>query len=124
VETMAVRSKMQVETAQINLPPSLPAALKTTLYRVIQEALVNALRHSEASCVKIRASLEAGEARLGVEDDGRGFDPHSPRAPGSGIGFRSMRERLAPLGGRLEVSAAPGRGTLVEAFAPVRENRP
>jgi signal transduction histidine kinase len=124
VESMAVRSKMQVETHEIDLPQSLRAALKTTLYRVVQEALVNAFRHSEAGCVKIRAFVEEGQAHLVVEDNGRGFDVHSLAAPGSGIGFRSMRQRLAPLGGRVEVWAAPGSGTRVEAFAPWRGNEP
>jgi two-component system sensor histidine kinase UhpB len=124
VETMAARSKMQVETAGINLPPSLPAALKTTLYRVIQEALVNALRHSAASRIDIRASIELGEAHLVVEDDGCGFDVHSLPAQGTGIGLKSLRQRVTALGGRLEVSAAPGRGTRIEVFLPVREGAP
>lgn len=121
VETMAARSKVQVETSGINLPPWLSAALKTTLYRVIQEALVNALRHSEASRIEIRASIERGEVRLVVEDNGRGFDVHSLPAQGTGIGLKSLRQRVTALGGRLEVSAAPGQGTRIEAFVPVRE---
>lgn len=121
VETMAVRSRMRVETSDIEVPPTLSTALKTTLYRVIQETLVNALRHSGASCVKIAVSAEAGQVRLVIEDDGQGFDPSSLAAQGTGIGLKSLRRRVEELGGRLEISAAPGRGARFAALVPIGE---
>lgn len=98
---------------------ALAPRLQTALYRVAQEALHNALRHSGAACVHV--SLEcpaAGSATLVVADDGCGFDPaRLPRQ--AGIGLAGMRERLELLEGRFELITAPGRGTTVRATLDV-----
>lgn len=89
------------------------------LWRVVQEALSNAVRHGEPACVRVRLdSPKSGQVRVRIEDDG-GAGPAEPR-PGSGFGLRGMRERMAAAHGELRIEAAPGRGWTVEALAPVR----
>lgn len=89
--------------------------LENAIYRVVQEALTNAARHARAERVDIRLRERDGRLELAIEDDGVGFDP---RARHEGFGLRGMRERIALLGGRLEVSSEPGAGTRLEAIFP------
>ena len=95
-----------------------PAADHAVL-RVTQEAVGNAARHADARTITIALRPTDGGAELVVADDGRGFDP-SVLSPSSGIGLRLMRERVAELGGNLEVDSAIGGGTRVRATFPVR----
>ncbi|MBA2442754.1 MAG: PAS domain S-box protein [Rubrobacter sp.] len=82
----------------------------TELLRIVQEALVNARRHSGAQHVRVALTSEAEEVRVEVADDGRGFEPALAR----GIGLCAMRERASNLYGRLDVHSEPGQGTRVE----------
>ena len=82
------------------------------LLRVAQEAVSNAIRHAGASRIVVRLEESDGEVRLTVSDDGRGFDPEALSA-GQSFGITGMRERAARAGGRIEISGAPGRGTIV-----------
>lgn len=82
-----------------------------TLYRVAQEALTNVVRHADAKLVAIAHSVTGGEATLSVTDDGQGFD----LAAVSHMGLRSLTERLARVGGRLDVRSAQGQGTALSA---------
>jgi signal transduction histidine kinase len=90
------------------------AEVETTLYRIIQEALTNAVKHAGASRVAVEAREEDGALRLSVTDDGRGFDTG---APGAGFGLAGMRERVLLLGGTLDVQSGPA-GTRIEATLP------
>ncbi len=97
----------------------LPATLETTLFRVAQEALTNVRKHAETGRVRVTLGRRAdGVVRLEVRDWGRGFDPGAAAdggGPGERVGLSSMRERVTLLGGRLEISSEPGRGTSVVA---------
>ena len=95
----------------------LPTGLKHTLYRVTQEALHNILKHAQARQVSVSLGIAGGRARLRIKDDGVGFATDKDY-PGH-LGLRSMRERVAQLGGRLEISSSPGKGTDVRAELPV-----
>jgi signal transduction histidine kinase len=88
------------------------------IYRIVQEALNNVRKHSQAESVAIRLRLHAGEAWLDIEDDGVGFDRAQPdwRA---GLGLASMEERARLLGGRFAVQSRPGKGTKIEVRLPV-----
>lgn len=89
------------------------------LYRIVQEALTNAVRHADAS--RIRVALRAGDETLcvTVEDDGRGFAaPGDLRDGGHGLGLIGMRERARNAGGSLTIASAPGAGTRVRAELP------
>jgi signal transduction histidine kinase len=96
----------------------LPREVETALYRIIQEALTNIVKHAEASRVSIVLTHRDGVAVVVVEDDGSGFDASSTR--GDGLGLVGMRERVALLGGRLRMESAAGSGTTVRAEVPLR----
>jgi len=91
----------------------LPADVGSTLYRITQEALTNVAKHAKASHVSVVVDKREGEARLIVEDDGRGFDMHEATARGRRerrLGLSGMRERAALAGGTLEVESSADRG--------------
>ena len=85
------------------------------LLRIVQKAMTNARRHSGARRVGVTLWAEGNDLVAEVSDDGRGFETET--APG--IGLRSMRERAAALGGKLEVQSEPGEGTRVRLWAPM-----
>ena len=94
----------------------LPLEARETLFRIAQEALANIARHSAANRTDFSLVYEAGVARLTIQDDGIGFDPHAQRG---GIGLYSMRERAEALGGRFIVDSAPGQGTRIQVSLPI-----
>jgi signal transduction histidine kinase len=89
--------------------------LETTIYRMVQESLTNAAKHSEASHIAVEVVEDREAVRVVVRDDGRGFDLD---APASGFGLTGMRERIALAGGRLSISSSSSDGTSVEAAFP------
>jgi signal transduction histidine kinase len=95
----------------------LPAPVETALYRVVQEALTNVLRHSAARRVSVVLMRSAAQASAVVEDDGGGFDADA--VAGHRLGILGMRERAALVGGTLTVESGPGRGTTVIARVPL-----
>jgi signal transduction histidine kinase len=96
--------------------PHLPAAVEVACYRIVQEALTNAVRHAGASNCRVRIGLDAEALSVEVEDDGRGIR-EDDRA---GVGMSSMRERAEELGGSCSVESSVGTGTLVSALLPRR----
>jgi PAS domain S-box-containing protein len=100
----------------------LPAEVETALFRVTQEALTNVSKHAPSARVKITLQLLNDCVRLHVRDWGPGFDPEEATeggGPGERLGLSSMRERVALLGGHLEVHSQPGEGTEVVAEIPL-----
>ena len=94
--------------------PALNDDLQTLLFRVVQEALNNIVKHAQANQARVQLRKRGNELRLLVEDDGRGCDPVlAMRSGGSGLG--GMRERLRLYGGRFEIQSAAGGGTRVLA---------
>jgi signal transduction histidine kinase len=103
-------------------PPSLrsiEAACASTLYRVAQEAVGNAVRHARAKRVSIGLSERDGAVELEVADDGIGFNAGEMEAQRPGMGLFTMRERAALVGGRLTILSVPGAGTRVLVTVPV-----
>ena len=99
-------------------PIALPDAIRTVLFRVTQEALTNIQRHAGATWVEMRLAFAEGAVALSVQDNGRGFEPDAiSRDPERGIGLRNMRERLASIGGSLQLQSEPGL-TVVTANVP------
>jgi PAS domain S-box-containing protein len=90
-----------------------------SIYRIAQEALGNALRHSHADVVVLRTAEREGTFVLEVADDGAGFDPSRLADPGAGLGLVGMRERAVAVGGSLEVLSSPGDGTRVRLKVPL-----
>ena len=100
----------------------LPAALETALFRVAQEALTNVRKHAQTDQVRVALGPRDGAVRLEVSDRGRGFAPaelEQAAGPGERVGLSSMRERIALLGGALEIRSEPGAGTSVVAEVPL-----
>ena len=91
--------------------------LETALYRITQEAMTNALKHSGAESLTVAITEADGHIDIRVRDEGRGYDPSEHTG---GFGLLGMRERVELLGGRLTVDTAPEAGTTVLARLPVR----
>ncbi len=99
--------------------------LKSLLFRSTRELLNNVVRHASATSAVVRVRRSGPLLRVEVEDDGRGFEPRtSAIGVESGFGLFSIRERLAHLGGRLEVFSKPGRGTRAVIEAPATKREP
>ena len=90
---------------------------KLILYRVVQEALTNVVRHSGAAMVNVAVHAEGSEVVAVVEDDGVGFDARSV-GDGAGLGLLGMKERATSVGGSVRVESAPGSGTQVRLSIP------
>lgn len=103
-------------------PMRLASDLEITLFRLAQEALANVRKHAGVQCATLRLMAVDREIVLEVQDSGRGFEPGiRPRTeqPGAQLGLLSMRERMAQVGGQLEITSRHGDGTLVRAVAPM-----
>lgn len=114
-EESAARGGIAVE-ARIELGRDPGGDEERLVYRLVQEALTNALKHASASRVEVSVR-EAGDGiEIAIRDDGGGFDPEEST---SGRGLTGMRERIELLGGRIEVGSKPGAGTEIRASVPL-----
>ena len=96
---------------------SCPPEYETALYRIIQEALTNIVKHAEAHSVSIIVLDAEGAVRTVIEDDGAGFDPSTVRD--GALGLVGMRERVSLLDGRFDVESARGAGTTLIIELPL-----
>jgi len=92
-----------------------PPDVALGLYRIVQEALANTVRHAGARAAQVTLWAAGGETHLTVADDGAGFDPGAARG---GLGLASLDERARLLGGRCRIVSAPGAGTRIEVAVP------
>lgn len=95
--------------------PDLPAAVEVALYRIMEEALTNVVRHAAAARCTVRLALDGRAVRLSIADDGAGL----PAGAAAGVGLGSMRERAAELGGACTVATGDHGGTVVQATLPL-----
>jgi signal transduction histidine kinase len=108
---------------------ALPDDVRTTLYRIVQEALTNVAKHApDASSVSVVLDRSDTTLQLTIEDDGHGFDSGAPPESGkrkkrAGLGHAGMRERLALIGGELEIESTVGLGTTIYARVPLQQER-
>jgi signal transduction histidine kinase len=109
------RSEIEVSVESESVPEDLPDEYKISIYRLVQEALNNAVRHSGARNAKVLVERLATSIVVRVTDDGRGFDPVRSR----GMGILGMEERVKRLGGKLRVESQPGKGATVTAELPI-----
>ena len=107
---------MTLNTAFADIPP-LSSETEQVLYRVAQEALANIAKHSGATEVDLGLEQDLDRIIMEIGDDGQGFKPGRKRD--SGVGLKSMQERLEAIGGNLDVQSIPGKGTLVTAVVPL-----
>lgn len=119
VEDFAKRSGL---SCQIDVPEELPELSKgvaTAVYRAVQESLTNIARHAEAKSAWVMLAFIDGAIHVEIEDDGRGISPED-LAKSRSLGLKGMRERIAFLGGSLEIARAPRGGTRLRLRVPVR----
>lgn len=101
--------------------PRLPQPVASTLYRVAQESVHNAVKHASPHRVSLVVQQDEETARLEVLDDGCGFELQEAQRRRPGMGLRSMRERVSLVDGTLDIRTAPGNGTTVTASIPLRQ---
>jgi signal transduction histidine kinase len=114
-ERTGIRCKVQSNVAECELGRPQTNAL----FRILQEALTNVAKHAQASAIEVQLFFDRTQVTLEVRDDGRGLPEHRGARPDA-FGVRGMVERAHALGGWLEVSGAPGKGTTVMAAVPLQ----
>lgn len=121
LEGAGIRADVQVRGAGRRLSP----ALETAIYRVVQEAISNVVKHAKAEYVEIDLDLsKADEVRVRIEDDGQGFDVsrlQQPPQPGMGVGLFGMQERVNLFDGTLQIDSSPGEGTELRVRIPLNQ---
>jgi signal transduction histidine kinase len=111
------RTQIPIEVRS-GITQRLPAAAEIALYRVVQEALTNAVRHADASCVRVEIEQRPDGLHGVITDDGVGFEVEACVRNG-GFGLKGMRERLEAVGGSLRVISAPGSGAEIRFGLPL-----
>jgi len=114
---------LKAEFQPAHLEARLDSVIETECFRIAQEALTNVVRHSQAKAVTVELSRKNGHLHLAVRDNGIGFDVSTLREQavrGASLGLLSMEERAALAGGGLRFSSAPGKGTEVLAWFPLK----
>ncbi len=109
------RGEMEVEVQSSEASEKLPDEYKTCIYRLVQEALNNAARHSSAKNARVTIGQTREKIAVTIRDDGRGFDPNRIR----GLGILGMDERVRRLGGTFTLDSKPGGGTTIRAEFPL-----
>ena len=105
-------------------PSQLPSDVLISAFRIVQEAVVNAIRHAKPRRIEITAAYRPGRIELTIRDDGTGFDPQAVSAenePRVGLGIIGMRQRALDAGGQVTIQSTPGSGTLVTALLTIAE---
>ena len=132
LNTLSLKNAMQTYTTEFTLRTDLPIVFEAdqtlpelsnlyniTLYRVLQEALTNIIKHAEASKIWVELSIEDDMIALIVQDNGHGFEYKESQL--GGIGLTSLRERLTIAGGTFKITSTPELGTILSAYLPLKE---
>ncbi len=113
------RTEIDVKLHQNGELPPMNDTVTTGVYRIVQEALTNVARHSEATCVEVIIQLNNGELQVEIADNGKGVDQAELVNPES-LGILSMQERARMLGGKITITGKPGKGTHIVLRAPLQ----
>jgi PAS domain S-box-containing protein len=122
LDQQARRAGWRAQFSAVEPLANIKRGIQTTGFRIAQEAITNILRHANAGFVSVHLRTEAGELRMKIIDDGRGFDLaeiEGHTCPDGGFGLMGMRERAASVGGRVQIVSSPGTGTTVEVSLPL-----
>jgi signal transduction histidine kinase len=117
-ETFSEQTALDVHVQAVLGDERLPHEIESALYRIVQEALTNVIKHAQATTVSVVLTKKGDGVAVVIEDDGRGFDPAEARD--DGLGLVGMRERIALLGGRVTIESSERGGTTVAVEVPVR----
>src|SRR6266853_2594856 len=112
-------ASLAVHFSAKNMPENLDPEIQTTCFRIAQEAITNAVRHSNARQIDVDLDREDGNLRLQIRDNGTGFDAESAQAQTIGLGLVGMKERAALVGGRTRIMASRGKGATVDVTLPL-----
>lgn len=122
-ERQSERTGTDIQVVMDPLPSRLPQDIETACFRIVQEALTNVARHSQAKHVRIELCRRGNDLEVTIRDDGSGFDVKAARAKASGggsMGLLGMQERAELVGGRLSIESAPVQGTTIKVLLSIR----
>jgi signal transduction histidine kinase len=119
VREVARRTGLKVKVIADELDDDLPDSTRICIYRVVQEALNNCVKHSQAREARVVIQRDEGGLSISVQDDGVGFDP----AHNKGLGLLGMIERVSGLGGQFHIESQPACGTILSTYFPLETNR-
>lgn len=114
----SAQQEIEIDFQTNDMPNTVPKDISLCLFRVLQEVLHNAVKHSRVEEFKVKLSWEENEIHLIVQDSGVGFDSKIVMKEGRGLGLISMRERIKLAKGNLLIESEPGRGTTIHARVP------
>lgn len=120
----AQRFDLEVDLRVAGLSERLDPEIETLAFRVVQEALTNAARHSGGKGARVEVTRDALTLHVLVRDAGRGFDPRASLAGDAGeagVGLRGIRDRVELFGGTLRIDSAPGAGTTIAITVPLAD---
>ncbi len=122
-----VKSRLEAKDIKVRfsfsgLEDRLPSRMEITLFRIIQEATTNIVRHSGASMVNIKVAATDSRVTATIEDDGEGFDVEAALQASESWGLRGIRERVGVVGGQLTIESEPGQGTRIRFQIPLEGN--
>ena len=117
-ETFSEQTEVDVHLQAALGNERLDPEIETALYRIVQEALTNVVKHAQASTISVVLTKRGDSVTALIEDDGQGFEASG--GSGDGLGLLGIRERIALLRGRVAVESSEGSGTTVVVEVPVR----
>jgi len=119
---LSEQQQVEIDFSHAGIPDSLPKEISLCLFRVLQEALQNAVKHSGGRQFSVKLQGTAGEVGLSVSDGGVGFDPEDA-VNRRGLGLVSMRERMRMVGGAVSIQSEPNGGTKICAWVPLEAKK-
>jgi signal transduction histidine kinase len=120
LDELGYQAELPVTVALPVPMPPLSAAVEVAIYRIVQEALTNVVRHAGAASARVTIAVEPNALALTIHDDGHGLSP----AARAGVGLRSMRERVSELGGHISIDSVDSVGTTIHVSLPRTTPRP
>jgi len=119
VDEMNEQSNIKVTTQWFTKDSGIIDKKKVVIYRIVQEALNNSLKHSQASHIHVEMTQNKNAYNLTIEDDGIGFDYEALKQKSKGIGLQSLQSRVDYLNGEIQFQTAVGKGTQIDILIPL-----
>ncbi|WP_431804159.1 sensor histidine kinase [Halobacillus andaensis] len=117
--TIEEYNKLQINFTSPGRERRLESKYEVAIFRLIQEAVQNAVKHAEADSIDVKVELRNEKTRIVIKDDGKGFDPEVKKD--KSFGLMGMRERVDMVNGELHIQSSPGQGTIVTIELPLNE---
>ena len=117
-QELSEQQKVEIDFTHADIPPAVPEEISLCLFRVMQEALHNAVKHSGVRHFQVQLRRASGEIQLTIRDSGVGFNPDEAMMNNRGLGLISMRERISLVRGTFSVRSEPQRGTEIFIRVP------